>query len=354
MSNVKCQVCAKTVYAMEKVSVEGKSFHENCFKCAQCKKKLSPGTYTALENTYYCKPHYTQLFTTKGNYSEGFGKEKPTSGWAPQTGSFEGHDTKSQNATQQPQASAPASKGPPVPPPAPPPLVDTPAPDEGDSQANAHAAALAEITSGGLTGKLKHVSKEDRKKKPESSVVPDKPKPTRETATRDTGVVVKKGTPELKLENGKWNVKFFEGRQEDPIEVKITDIKQSVVITDCSKSVVVVKGKLTNISVMNCIGCAVVFDDIIAAVEIVRSQKVQVQANGQIAQIIVDKTNGIDIFIQSEIGKSVEIVSSLSDAMNINYPGATPDDDPIEFPIPNQYNSVIQGGVLKTTPVEHV
>jgi len=88
----KCVVCQKTVYAMEKVSLEDKVFHENCFKCTHCKKKLSPGTYTALGDDFYCKPHYQQLFASKGNYSEGFGKEKPTAAWAPQTGSYGGVD----------------------------------------------------------------------------------------------------------------------------------------------------------------------------------------------------------------------------------------------------------------------
>jgi len=106
--------------------------------------------------------------------------------------------------------------------------------------------------------------------------------------------------------------------------------------------------------VVNCAEVGVIFDDIIATVEAVRSSKLGLQANGVIAQIAVDKCSGVDIFIQSPVGKDVEIVTSLSDTLNVNYPGASPDDDPIEFPIPSQFTSVIEHGKLNTHPVEHV
>jgi hypothetical protein len=35
------------------------------------------GNYASLDNQLFCKPHFKQLFATKGNYSEGFGKLKP-------------------------------------------------------------------------------------------------------------------------------------------------------------------------------------------------------------------------------------------------------------------------------------
>jgi hypothetical protein len=36
-----------------------------------------------MEGKTYCKPHFKQLFKSKGNYDEGFGKEKATAKWAP-------------------------------------------------------------------------------------------------------------------------------------------------------------------------------------------------------------------------------------------------------------------------------
>jgi hypothetical protein len=77
----KCVVCEKRVYEMEKMAADGKVFHKGCMKCEHCQKSLGLGNYAALNGKYYCKPHFKQLFAEKGNYSEGFGEEKPTAKW---------------------------------------------------------------------------------------------------------------------------------------------------------------------------------------------------------------------------------------------------------------------------------
>jgi len=83
----KCSVCSKTVYLAEKIVVEDKedkkTFHKSCLKCTHCKATLSLGNYASMNGVMYCKPHFKQLFATKGNYDEGFGKEKLTSKWTP-------------------------------------------------------------------------------------------------------------------------------------------------------------------------------------------------------------------------------------------------------------------------------
>lgn len=35
-----CLVCEKAVYHMEKLEVDRKLFHKQCFKCQECKKTL--------------------------------------------------------------------------------------------------------------------------------------------------------------------------------------------------------------------------------------------------------------------------------------------------------------------------
>lgn len=41
----KCDICTKTVYALEKLTADGKIFHKNCLRCDKCKKVLSLGNY---------------------------------------------------------------------------------------------------------------------------------------------------------------------------------------------------------------------------------------------------------------------------------------------------------------------
>jgi len=77
----KCEVCGKTAYPMESIAADNKHYHKTCFKCVYCRNTLKLGNYAALGGKFYCKPHFKQLFQLKGNYSGGFGEDKPTAKW---------------------------------------------------------------------------------------------------------------------------------------------------------------------------------------------------------------------------------------------------------------------------------
>ncbi|XP_042009245.1 LIM domain-containing protein PLIM2b-like [Salvia splendens] len=64
----KCPACGKTVYPLEKIGLEGESFHKSCFKCAHGGCALTHSSYAALDGILYCKHHFQQLFLEKGNY----------------------------------------------------------------------------------------------------------------------------------------------------------------------------------------------------------------------------------------------------------------------------------------------
>ncbi|KAL4332812.1 hypothetical protein GQ457_07G025280 [Hibiscus cannabinus] len=65
----KCAACQKTVYPLEKVSMEGECFHKSCFKCAHGGCHLTHSSYAALNGVLYCKHHFAQLFMVKGSYN---------------------------------------------------------------------------------------------------------------------------------------------------------------------------------------------------------------------------------------------------------------------------------------------
>ncbi|CAA2983647.1 LIM domain-containing WLIM1-like [Olea europaea subsp. europaea] len=65
----KCVACKKTVYPLEKVAVDGTSYHRACFKCSHGGCVISPSNYVAHEHQLYCRHHHTQLFKQKGNFS---------------------------------------------------------------------------------------------------------------------------------------------------------------------------------------------------------------------------------------------------------------------------------------------
>lgn len=66
---------------MESLIADKQNFHKSCFRCEHCSGKLSLGNYASLHGRMYCKPHYTQLFKSKGNYDEGFGQKPHKELW---------------------------------------------------------------------------------------------------------------------------------------------------------------------------------------------------------------------------------------------------------------------------------
>ncbi|KFQ29066.1 LIM domain and actin-binding protein 1, partial [Merops nubicus] len=101
-----CVGCQKTVYPMERLFANQQVFHISCFRCSYCNSKLSLGTYASLRGNIYCKPHFNQLFKSKGNYDEGFGHKQHKELWAGKN-EFEESPEKTAhgvNATESPQS----------------------------------------------------------------------------------------------------------------------------------------------------------------------------------------------------------------------------------------------------------
>ncbi|XP_044277960.1 LIM domain and actin-binding protein 1 isoform X2 [Varanus komodoensis] len=80
-----CVACKKTVYPMERLFANQQVYHISCFRCSYCNSKLTLGTYASLHGNVYCKPHFNQLFKSKGNYDEGFGHKPHKELWVSKT-----------------------------------------------------------------------------------------------------------------------------------------------------------------------------------------------------------------------------------------------------------------------------
>ncbi|XP_071044542.1 F-actin-monooxygenase MICAL3 isoform X8 [Parasteatoda tepidariorum] len=76
-----CSLCGKKVYPMEKMETSGMRIHKNCFRCAHCSCMLRLENYTKSGRNLYCTPHFKQLFISRGNYDEGFGREQHKEKW---------------------------------------------------------------------------------------------------------------------------------------------------------------------------------------------------------------------------------------------------------------------------------
>jgi len=150
---------------------------------------------------------------------------------------------------------------------------------------------------------------------------------------------------ELNSAQNKWFVENQQGQQE--LTLTATAIQQSVVIYKCNNSTLVVKGKVNGITVDNCSNFNLIFESAISTVDIINSKRIQVQVEKTTPTLTINKTNNIKVFLSKESLDS-EIVSSLSNEINIYVPTAE-GDDTVELPIPDTLTTKIVNGKLETT-----
>jgi adenylyl cyclase-associated protein len=248
-------------------------------------------------------------------------------------------------------AAAPAKGGPPAPPPAPKGSLSGPeesAPKAGPNPAN----LFAEINKGGaITGGLKKVTKDMKSKydPTKSSVISETEK--KEAKKPAAAAAAKKGTPKIELSGNKWLVEWQENN--NSIEINETELKQTIYIYKCTKSVVRIKGKVNGVSLDGCTRTSVVFEDALALCEMVNCNSVEIQCTGKVPSIAIDKCSGVQFFLSKD-GLNAEIVTSKSDQMNVLIPDPAGGPDPVELAIPEQYKTVVKNNKLVTGTVEHV
>uniref|UniRef100_A0A8C4RRC6 LIM zinc-binding domain-containing protein n=1 Tax=Erpetoichthys calabaricus TaxID=27687 RepID=A0A8C4RRC6_ERPCA len=85
-----CSACFKDVYPAEKMATDKLIFHQSCFCCKQCKKKLSMHNYAAMSGDLYCILHYQQLPKQKENSDEGIGYKRHKDLWLQKTETHKG------------------------------------------------------------------------------------------------------------------------------------------------------------------------------------------------------------------------------------------------------------------------
>ena len=156
------------------------------------------------------------------------------------------------------------------------------------------------------------------------------------------------GSPSLRQDGKKWIVEFFKG--DSNIKIDEVQMNQSVYIYKCEQSAVRISGKCNNVILDSCKKTGVIFESLVSSCEVMNSSGVQVQVNGTVPTIMVDKTDGCQIFLSKESLKT-EIVTAKSSETNVCIPAG---EDYTEMALPEQFKTVIRGNSLVTTPTESI
>jgi len=200
---------------------------------------------------------------------------------------------------------------------------------------------FAAISKGGaVTSGLKKVDKSEMThKNPElrtTSVVTAKTAPKKAAPTKAYGASAVKKDPVFELQGKKWVVEFQEGNSSIAIESEGT--QQTVYIYKCNNSTVQIKGKVSAITMDSCKKCAVVFEDCVAAFEVINCQSMQAQTTGKVQTISIDKTDGAQVYL-SEACIGADIITAKSSEMNIMVPNKDDEGQFLELAVPEQFKT---------------
>jgi len=160
----------------------------------------------------------------------------------------------------------------------------------------------------------------------------------------------------VQLVGDRWTVSGVHGKKDacESVTVTIGNQKEKVFIEKVTFAVVTVVGKCAAVVISQVENSGVICDGVVSGIEAVNSSKLQIQANGLLPQIQIDKVNGASIFLSGVESRDAAVVTSLSSTINVVVPGKTDDDDPIELAVPEQFVSKVVNGKLVTTFAEHV
>ena len=159
------------------------------------------------------------------------------------------------------------------------------------------------------------------------------------------------GQPKVACEGGrKWVVEH----QVNAGQVTVSEVnpKQTVYIYNCTNTVIHITGKVNSLCVYKCSRTSVLLTDVVAAFEIVNSSGTQVQVTGVAPTLAIDNCAGVQLYL-SAASLGCSITTCKSTEVNVLIPGATPDDDMRETPIPEQFVTTFTGGKWVTTTMEH-
>ncbi|KAJ1331743.1 adenylyl cyclase-associated protein [Microdochium nivale] len=258
-------------------------------------------------------------------------------------------------------APPPAAGGaPPPPPPGPPPVLkikEQAAPPAAGS--GGLGAVFSELNKGdAVTKGLRKVDKSEMTHKNpalraasgsgDSSVRGKSPAPGKKPKPESMRA---KKPPKMELDGSKWIIENYE-KHATPIEID-AEMSHSVLISRCSQTTIVIKGKANAITIENTQRLSLVIDSLVSTVDAVKSSNFALQVMGTLPTIMLDQLDGAQIYLSKE-SSSTRVFTSKSSSVNVNVVSG-PDDDYKEIPLPYQICSYFdeEKGEMVNEIVEH-
>ncbi|KAH6607876.1 adenylyl cyclase-associated [Trichoderma cornu-damae] len=241
-----------------------------------------------------------------------------------------------------PSAGAAPPPPPPPPPPGPPPVLDIPVESAKASHAapaGGFGAVFSELNRGeSVTAGLRKVDRSEMTHKNPAlragSTVSEAPRaksPIPGKKPKPESMRVKKPATKV-LEANKWTIENYE-KEPQPVEIEAS-LTQSVLISRCNNTTVIIKGKANQVTVENSTRLSLVVDTLVSTVDVVKANNFALQVLGTVPTVMLDQIDSAQVYLSKE-SSSTKLFTSKCAGINLNILSG-PDDDYKEVPLPSQ------------------
>lgn len=241
------------------------------------------------------------------------------------------------------EASAQAAK--PEPPKVEPPKAEPPKPAASKPQANP-GALFAQLNQGtGISSGLKHVTADMKTKnmKPEDKV-PLKPKEHKVAPKAAAPKQAADKPPKMEKKGTKWDVSYQKDNKTMEIE---GDVKDSIYIFKCENSAIKISGKINCISIDSCKKLTLICDTVVSSIEVVNCTSVDIRVIEVTPTITIDKSQSVITHLSKQCLDGVTTLNtSKCDAINISIPNPEDETDELEYPVPEQFYTIVKENKL--------
>lgn len=262
-----------------------------------------------------------------------------------------GGDLKSYGGSSAAPAAPPLAAGGSAPPPPPPLLDTTPVSSAPKPAAAGMAAVFGELSKGeSVTAGLKKVTAEMKSKnmKDVPTLEPKRAAPVVVAPVAAKAKEVK--PPSLERRQGTWFVEYYV----NDAEIQDVDMKENIYVLKARNCTINVPAKCKSITLDGCFKTRVIFTQVVSSVDVVNCDSVSLIITENCPNLSVDKSSGIQIYLnETSVQTPPNIITSNATELNLIVPGAKPEDDPIELPLPHQFLTVFKNGKVITEPVSH-
>ncbi|ORC90323.1 putative G-actin binding protein, putative,CAP/Srv2p [Trypanosoma theileri] len=262
----------------------------------------------------------------------------------------------------------------PPPPPPPPPPKPTNNTDGSNTVGGAASALFAEIQGAGdnITARLRHVTDDQKTYKQNvrhgeldfSKLDAKKAEAEARRQQQQPAKSAEVEAPVLQLEGDKrWAVKHQKGTSNEPKRITLdkVNMRHAVQIHNCEYVMVEITGKVNSVSLVACSRVHVVLDSVVASLEVLKSNDIEVRVRRAVPTAAVEKSTSVTLcLLDRSAALETSIVTACSTAVNVSVPESDKSDaDLVERPVPEQFVSHVvrdkRGGyAIETKPAEGV